>query len=71
MTPAQRCMCRTVLGHMHRFYADPENVRRLEEWKRGRQQAGKLSGAPAAESRQGRHDANLTASASSTCSSSS
>lgn len=38
-TPAQRAMARAVRAAMARFYADPANAERFEEWRRRRGRA--------------------------------
>lgn len=37
MTPEQSSMCYSVKHHMRQFYANPENERAFQEWKKERE----------------------------------
>ena len=33
-----RLLCKTLLDACHKFYSDPENVKKYEEWKRSKEE---------------------------------
>ena len=65
MTPTQQAMCHVIKQEIGRFYENPENEQRFQEWKKRRQDLESITRAPSECRRNAerQHAVNLTTSA--------